>query len=152
MPENLICLENSNFTDSIMFKGETKIRVRYGETDQMGYVYYGKYAEYYEVGRTELLRKLDFSYRELEEQGIMLPVSEMKIRYYRAAKYDDMLTIVTKLEKLPSARITFTYEVFNQKEEKLNEGEVTLVFTKADTRRPTRPPKDMIEKLTPYFN
>ena len=135
-----------------MYKGETKIRVRYGETDQMGYVYYGKYAEYYEVGRTELLRQLDFSYRELEEKGVMLPVYEMKIRYYRAAKYDDMLTIVTRIEKLPSARITFVYEVFNQNEEKLNDGEVTLVFTKAETRRPTRPPEVMIEKLTPYFN
>ena len=134
-----------------MYKGETEIRVRYGETDQMGYVYYGKYAEYYEVGRTELLRELDFSYKELEEQGVLLPVIEMKIKYYRAAKYDDLLTIVTKIEDLPSARIRFVYEVFNQNEEKLNDGEVTLVFTKAETRRPTRPPESLLEKLEPFF-
>lgn len=134
-----------------MFKGETKIRVRYAETDQMGYVYYGRYAEYFEVGRTEALRELGLSYREFEEQGIMLPVSEMKIRYYRPAKYDDLLTIVTRLEKLPTAKIRFVYETINEAGEKLNDGEVTLVFTNAQTRRPTRPPEAMIEKLEPYF-
>jgi acyl-CoA thioester hydrolase len=134
-----------------MFVGETNIRVRYADTDQMGYVYYGKYAEYYEVGRTELLRELDLSYREFEEQGILLPVREMKIKYYKAARYDDLLRIVTKLEELPSARIRFVYEVYNQNDEQLNTGEVTLVFTNAKTRRPTKPPEVMITRLEPFY-
>lgn len=134
-----------------MYKSETKIRVRYSETDQMGYVYYGRYAEYYEVARTEMIRDLGFSYREFEARGIMLPVTEMKIKFYQAGKYDDLLTLVTRLEVLPTARIRFVYEMFNEQKQKLNEGEVTLVFTNARTRRPTRPPEDLIEKLTPYF-
>lgn len=135
-----------------MYKSETVIRVRYAETDQMGYVYYGRYAEYYEVARTELIRELGFSYREFEDRGIMLPVLEMKIKYFLAAEYDDLLTLVTRLEVLPTARIRFVYEMFNEKEQKLNEGEVTLVFTNAKTRRPSRPPEDLIEKLEPYFS
>ena len=135
-----------------MFKGETKIRVRYGETDQMGYVYYGHYAAYFEVARTELLRELGLSYAKFEEDGIMLPVSEMKIKYMRPGRYDDLLTIVTKLETLPTARIRFVYDTFNEAGEHLNTGEVTLVFTDAISRRPTRPPEVMIERLMPYFN
>ncbi len=134
-----------------MYKSETKIRVRYAETDQMGYVYYGRYAEYYEVARTEMIRNLGFSYREFEERGIMLPVSEMKIKYFQPALYDDLLTIVTTIEKLPTARIRFVYEIFNEKGQKLNIGEATLVFTNANSRRPSRPPEDLILKLAPYF-
>ncbi len=135
-----------------MYKTETKIRVRYADTDQMGYVYYGKYAEYYEVARTELIRELGFTYREFEERGIMLPVSGMKIKYFRAAHYDNLITIVTRLEELPSARIRFLCEIFNEEGQKLNEGEVSLVFSNATTRRPSRPPQDLIDKLKPYFS
>lgn len=135
-----------------MYKTEIKIRVRYAETDQMGYVYYGRYAEYYEVSRTEMIRNLGFSYREFEERGIMLPVTEMKIKYFQAAKYDDLVTIVTRLEELPTARIRFVYEMFNEQKQKLNEGVVTLVFTNAKTRRPSRPPEDFVKKLEPYFS
>lgn len=135
-----------------MVKGETKIRVRYAETDQMGYVYYGTYAQYYEVGRTELFRQLDLNYREFEEQGILLPVYEMRIRYFNPARYDDLLTIETRLEQLPGVRIKFLYTVRNEKNDLLNEGEVTLVFTDAKTRRPMRPPSEMTRKLKPFFN
>lgn len=134
-----------------MYKGETQIRVRYGETDQMGYVYYGRYAEYFEVGRTEVFRELGLNYRQFEERGFMLPVSEMKIRYFKPARYDDLLRVVTRLEELPTARIRFHYETFNEANELLNEGEVALVFADSKTRRPVRPPKDMIEKLQPFF-
>lgn len=135
-----------------MYQGETTIRVRYGETDQMGYVYYGRYAEYYEVGRTDLLRGLGLSYKGFEDEGIMLPVAEMKIRYMRPARYDDLLTVVTRLEDLPTARIRFVYDTYNEAGEHLNTGEVTLVFTNALTRRPVRPPAAMMEKLEPFFN
>lgn len=135
-----------------MYKSETKIRVRYADTDQMGYVYYGKFAEYYEVARTEMIRDLGFSYKEFEEQGIMLPVSEMKIKFYRAAHYDELLTLVTRLVEMPTARIRFVCEIFNEEGQKLNEGEVSLVFSNAITRRPSRPPEDLIKKLKPYFS
>ena len=92
-----------------MLNHKTKIRVRYGETDQMGYVYYGNYAQYLEVGRVEWLRNLGVSYKSLEESGIMLPVLEMKIRYFNPAKYDDLLTIETILTKVPSAKIEFDF-------------------------------------------
>lgn len=135
-----------------MYQGETKIRVRYGETDQMGYVYYGRYAEYFEVGRTEVFREMGMNYKKFEDQGIMLPVLEMKIRYMSPARYDDLLTIVTRLEQMPSARIRFVYDTYNEARVHLNTGEVTLVFTDSATRRPIRPPEQMIRKLDPYFN
>ncbi len=134
-----------------MLINETKIRVRYAETDQMGYVYYGRYAEYYEIGRTEMIRELGFSYKHFEETGIMLPVQEMKIKYYRPGKYDDLILIKTSLLSLPTAKITFHYELFNEDGEKLNEGEVSLVFTDAATRRPMRPPQSLIKALEAFF-
>jgi len=134
-----------------MYKSETKIRVRYADTDQMGYVYYGKYAEYYEVARTEMIRELGFSYKEFEEQGIMLPVSSMKIKFFRAAHYDELITLVTRLDELPTARIRFICEMFNEEGLKLNEGEVSLVFSNAVTRRPSRPPENLLNSLKPYF-
>ncbi len=82
-----------------MIRNETKLRVRYGETDQMGYVYYGNYAEYFEVGRVEWLRNLGISYKSLEESKIMLPVLHLNINYLKPAKYDDLLTIITTLKK-----------------------------------------------------
>lgn len=135
-----------------MYSSETKIRVRYAETDQMGYVYYGRYAEYYEVARTEMIRGLGFTYKEFEERGIMLPVTDMKIRYFRPALYDDLLTLKVKLAEIPTARIRFLVETFNEKGEKLNEGEVTLVFTNSLTRRPTRPPEDLVAQLQPFYS
>ena len=99
-----------------------------------------------------MIRELGFSYREFEERGIMLPVSEMKIKFYRAALYDDLITLVTRLEEMPTARIRFVCEMFNEDGQKLNEGEVSLVFSNASTRRPSRPPDDLITKLEPYFS
>jgi acyl-CoA thioester hydrolase len=134
-----------------MLTTETKVRVRYAETDQMGYVYYGRFADYYEVGRTEMIRNLNLSYKQFEDMGIMMPVLEMKIRYFKAARYDDLLTIKTSLEKLPIARIRFVCVIQNEAGEKLNEGEVTLVFTDSNTRKPTRAPDILLKALQPFF-
>ncbi|HBB91572.1 MAG: thioesterase [Bacteroidetes bacterium GWF2_49_14] len=134
-----------------MYSCDIKQRIRYGETDQMGYVYYGRYAEFYEIGRTELIRKLGFTYRGLEEQGIMLPVVSMNVRYIRPAGYDDLITIRTTLRKLPTARITFFYEIFNEAGDLLNEAECHLVFTDMQTRKPRRPPADLMAALEPHF-
>ena len=130
-----------------MYSFETKLRVRYGETDQMGYVYYGVYAQYYEVGRVELLRSLGISYRELEEEGFALPVVNFEINYKKAAHYDDELTIRTTIKKLPSARIEFHYETINKEKELLNSGRVVLVFVEKKSKKPCFAPKIVMNKL-----
>lgn len=130
-----------------MYSVETKIRVRYGETDQMGYVYYGVYAQYYEVGRVELLRSLGISYKELEEGGIALPVVNFEIHYKKAALYDEELTIITTIKELPSARIKFEYEIYNAKKELLNIGKVVLVFVDFKTKKPCFAPEIIRYKL-----
>ncbi len=134
-----------------MVKKETTIRVRYAETDQMGYVYYGNYAQYYEVGRVEALRELGFSYRDMEEKGIMLPVLELNINYKKPAFYDDEITIVTTIKEIPSVRITFDYECYNSAKELLNTGKVTLVFIDKKTNKPCQPPKWFSESIAKFF-
>lgn len=134
-----------------MIKTETTLRVRYGETDQMGFVYYGVYAQYYEVGRVEAMRSLGFSYKEMEESGVLMPVINLTINYKKPALYDDEVRIVTSVNILPSVRITFNYECFNQKNELLNTGSVTLVFLDKIKNKPTLPPdwfmKGFLEKF-----
>jgi acyl-CoA thioester hydrolase len=134
-----------------MYRSETSIRVRYGETDQMGYVYYGHYAMYYEVARVESLRQLGLTYRELEEMGVMMPVLENKSKYIAPAKYDDLLQVVTTIREKPAVRIRFEYEVFNQEGMLINQGETLLVFINMKTNRPCRPPEAMEKVLAPYF-
>ena len=119
----------------------TKLRVRYSETDKMGFCYYGNYAQYFEVARVEALRELGIVYKNLEENGILLPVTEFKISYKQAAKYDDVLEIRTVISKLEGTRITFQYEVYNEAEVKLNEAETTLVFVDATSMKPMAVPK-----------
>ncbi len=134
-----------------MFQSEIKLRVRYGETDQMGYVYYGRYAEYFEVARVETLRKLGISYKEMEDQGIMLPVLEYSIKYVAPARYDDELTIKTSITELPSARIHFDYEVVNQDGKTTSLASTTLVFIGKESGRPTKPPAQLLELLQPFY-
>jgi len=130
---------------------KSKLRVRYAETDRMGYVYYGNYATYFEVGRVEAMKSMGMSYRKLEDDGIMMPVLEYKIKYFKPAFYDDELTIVTSIKELPKARITFYYETFNQEGEKLNSGETTLVFVSVKSGRPIPAPEEFLNKLKSSF-
>lgn len=134
-----------------MYTSETFIRVRYGETDQMGYVYYGNYAMYYEVGRVESLRKLGLTYKELEEMGVMMPVLENKSKFLSAALYDDLLKIVTTIREKPGVRIRFEYDIFNGEDKLIHQGETTLAFVDKNTGRPSRPPHVFQEVLKPYF-
>lgn len=134
-----------------MFKNSVQVRVRYAETDQMGYVYYGNYATYFEVARVESLRKLGLSYRELEESGIMLPVLEYKSKFILPAKYDDLLTIHTRIPEMPGARIKFEYEVTNEQNQLLTIGETTLVFIKAETKRPCPAPAEFLKKMEQFY-
>lgn len=111
-----------------MFTHETQIRIRYAETDQMGYVYYGNYASFYEVARTEMLRSTGFSYKELEEMGVMMPVMDLTCKYYQPARYDDLITIRTTIKERPLVRLMFEYEIFNEQGTLLNTGSTQLVF------------------------
>ncbi len=134
-----------------MYTFETSIRVRYGETDQMGYVYYGNYPLYYEVGRTEMLRSVGLSYRAMEEEGILLPVRSLSIKYIEPARYDDLLNLRVLLKDLPAARIHFFYELYNEQNVLLNTGETMLVFVDAKTRKPRRAPDILTKELEKYF-
>lgn len=135
-----------------MYLSETKVRVRYAETDKMSYVYYGNYASYFEVARVEALRDLGMSYRQMEEEGFMLPVLEYKVKYFKPALYDDLLTIRTKIPVMPSVRIVFQYEIFNAENILLTSAETTLVFIERSSGRPCKAPAELLSKLTSYFN
>lgn len=137
-----------------MYTSTTQIRVRYGETDQMGYLYYGFYALYYEQGRAEAIRQLGFTYRELEEAGVMMPVVEMNAKYFRPALYDDLVTVKTSLKVLDkeSPQIQFHSDLYNEAGKLLNEGIVTLVFFDPKTRRKIPMPEVLFEKLIPFFD
>lgn len=134
-----------------MFTHDTELRVRYGETDRMGFVYYGDYASFFEVGRVEALRSLGFPYRQLEDEGIMLPVLDMQVRYHRPARYDDLITVRTSIVEPPSARIQFRYELFDISGALLTEATTTLVFVDAATMKPRRVPAELHKSLAPYF-
>jgi acyl-CoA thioester hydrolase len=134
-----------------MYQSETSIRVRYGETDQMAYVYYGNYAMYYEVARVESLRRLGVTYKELEESGVMMPVLENHSKFLMAARYDELLRIVTIIRERPTVKIKFEYEIFNEQNKLINQGETLLAFVDRNTGRPCRPPEMMTKVLEPFF-
>jgi acyl-CoA thioester hydrolase len=135
-----------------MFVFETYIRVRYAETDQMGYMYYGNYAAFYEVARTEMLRSLDMTYSSMEKDGIMLPVAELKTKYLKPALYDENIRIKVIINQKPSVRIIFNYELFNEKEELINIGETTLVFFDRVKNKPCLPPKQFLKEMGTFFD
>lgn len=134
-----------------MYDHEIKIRVRYGETDQMGYVYYGNYAMYYEVARVESLRNLGFAYKDLEADGIMLPVLENHSYFIAAARYDDLLTIKITVPEKPGVKIAFRYEITNENNILINKGSTILAFVNMKTGKPCRPPEVMQKLFNPFF-
>ncbi|PKA81907.1 acyl-CoA thioester hydrolase [Ulvibacter sp. MAR_2010_11] len=130
-----------------MKKNLTKLRVRYGETDQMGIVYYGNYAQFLEQGRTEWLRELGFSYKWMEENNIHLPVVNLNIDYKAPAYYDDILLITTKLRKIPTFKIEFDYEIHNAADQLLITASTTLVFVNSATKKLQKAPDYLLKKL-----
>jgi acyl-CoA thioester hydrolase len=134
-----------------MYQSETSIRVRYGETDQMAYVYYGNYAMYYEVARVESLRQLGVTYKELEASGIMMPVLENHSKFLGPARYDELLRIVTTVRDKPTVKIKFEYEIFNEQNKLINQGETLLVFIDIKSGRPCRTPEMMLKVLESFF-
>lgn len=130
-----------------MKKASTKTRVRYSETDQMGVVYHGNYAQFFELGRTEWLRKLGVTYKDMENSGIMLPVISLSCKFIKSAIYDDVLTIETFLIKKPMVKIEFDYKITNQNDELICTGNSVLAFMNMETQKPTRCPDYLLESL-----
>jgi acyl-CoA thioester hydrolase len=135
-----------------MYQHEYQKRVRYSEVDKMGYLYYGNYAQLYEIGRVEWLRSLGITYREMEDdQKVMMPVVSMECKFIKPAYYDDLLTVVTTLRQMPSFSITFDVEVFNEEKKKINVGVVRLCFVDMKTSKVIEMPDFLIVKLKPFF-
>lgn len=130
-----------------MKKSSTKTRVRYSETDQMGVVYHGNYAQFFELGRTEWLRKIGVTYKDMENSGIMLPVISLSCKFIKSAIYDDVLTITTFLIKKPMVKIEFDYTITNQNDELICTGNSVLAFMNMETKKPTRCPDYLLKSL-----
>ena len=130
-----------------MFSSETFLRVRYAETDRMGYAYYGNYATYFEVARVEALRKMGYSYKDMEDNGIIMPVLEFAIKYFKPAYYDDELRIVSIINELPSTRLRFEHETYNAEKVLLNKAHVTLVIVNQKTGKPCHAPDYFVDAL-----
>ena len=135
-----------------MIVTETQIRVYYQDTDKMGVVYYGNYARYYEIGRTEMIRDLGYTYRQMEEQGIMLPARSLKINYLKSAYYDELLTVRTIVDTIPKVKFPIKTEIYNEKGELINSGETVLVFYSALANKPIAAPRFFIEGMKKYFD
>ncbi|HLO57602.1 MAG TPA: thioesterase family protein [Bacteroidales bacterium] len=134
-----------------MYCTETIIRVRYGETDRMGYMYYGHYPEYFEVSRTDMIRSLGLSYREIEDSGIIMPVRSLKVDYKTPALYDELLTVKSCLKTLPEIKLDIDYEIYNEKKQLVCTGNTVLAFVDVKTRRPKRAPEFFLEAVRKYF-
>ncbi len=134
-----------------MIKSENKIRIRYDEVDKMGYVYHGNYAKYYHIGRTELLRMIGISEKELEDHNIILPVIEMSIKYIKPIFYDNIITVKTSLRNIPTSRMIFHHEVCNHHNNVINRADSTVVFVDINTRKPIKAPQLIVNKVKSYI-
>ena len=130
-----------------MHKFEISFRIRYSETDQMGVVYHGNYPQFLEIARVEWLRALGISYKKMEESGVMLPVISLQINFRKSAVYDDLITVVVKLKRLPTVKIEFDYEIYNENKELLVEANTVLAFLDTKTKKPVRCPDYLLEKF-----
>jgi acyl-CoA thioester hydrolase len=136
-----------------MYTTETQIRIHYALTDQMGMVYHGHFAQFYEIGRAEAIRQLGYTYKDVEAMGIIMPVVDIHSRFLRPAKYDDLITVKTTLKELPAHhKVTFHHEIYNEQDELINTGDITLYFIDAKTMKRTEMPGALKEKLSKYFN
>ena len=135
-----------------MYITETQIRIHYALTDQMGMVYHGHYAQFYEIGRAEAIRQIGYTYKDIEAMGIIMPVVDIHSRFLRPAKYDDLVTVKTILKELPlHHKIVFHHEIYNEQDELLNTGDITLYFMDAKTMKRCEMPVELKEKLIKYF-
>jgi len=150
--QGLVFFYNKSQPIYYMFSSQTQIRVHYALTDQMGFVYHGHYAQFYEIGRTDAIRSLGFSYKDIEAMGIIMPVVETKFKFLLPAKYDDLITVKTFLRELPDKyRVVFHGEVYNEQKQLLNIGEVTMYFMEAAGMKKAAMPQPLLDRLKNYF-
>ena len=135
-----------------MLVHETQLRVQYYETDQMGVVHHSNYIRYFEIGRTELMRRVGLSYKNLEDAGTVMPITNIEARYLSPAHYDDIICIRSSIKEMPKARIVFYYEIYNEERKLLADGSATLAFVNKETGRPQRAPEAMVQALSEYFS
>lgn len=136
-----------------MYTTETQIRIHYALTDQMGFVYHGHYAQFYEIGRAEAIRQLNYTYKDIEAMGVIMPVVDIHSKFLRPAKYEDLITVKTSLREMPlHHKIVFHHEIFNEKDELLNVGDITLYFMDAKTMKRCEMPVELKTKLAGYFS
>ena len=135
-----------------MYATSVKLRIRYSETDKMGFCYYGNYAQFFEVARVEMLRSLGISYKEMEDEGILLPVTHFSVNYLKPAFYDEEILVKCVVNKMPGVRITFNYETLNAKNEKLNDAVTDLIFLNQKLNKPIKPPHYIIDSFKPHFS
>jgi acyl-CoA thioester hydrolase len=134
-----------------MLVNETQLRVQYYETDQMGVVHHSNYIRYFEIGRTELMRRIGLCYKRLENSGTVMPITNVEVRYFYPAYYDEIICIKSSIKEIPKARITFQYQIYNEQEKLLVEGTTTLAFVNKATGRPQRAPETMIQALSEHL-
>ena len=134
-----------------MLVNETKLRVQYYETDQMGVVHHSNYVRYFEVGRTEFMRRIGLSYKKCEDSGVIMPITNVEVRYFYPAYYDDIICIKSHIKEMPKARVTFFIEIYNEQGKLLANGTTTLAFVNKETGRPQRVPETMMKILSEYF-
>jgi acyl-CoA thioester hydrolase len=134
-----------------MLVHETQLRVQYYETDQMGVVHHSNYVRYFEIGRTELMRHIELSYKEVEDAGTVMPITDIKVRYFFPAHYDELISIKSSIKEMPKARMVFHYEIYNEQGKLLADGSATLAFVNKTTGRPQRTPEALINILSQYL-
>ncbi|MBK6266738.1 acyl-CoA thioesterase [Marivirga sp. S37H4] len=134
-----------------MYLFEHKLRVRYAETDQMGYCYYGNYSTYYEVARVESIRSHGLSYKKIEEEGVIMPVFENHSKFFRPALYDDELLIRLSIHEKPGVKIKYHYEIFKE-EVLIHKGYTVLVFVNKASGKPCQIPPLLADVLNPFFD
>ncbi len=135
-----------------MYQHDTRIRVRYGETDRMGYLYYGKYAEYFEFSRVEALRHAGITYKMLEDElDVMMPVASMEVKYLRPGYYDEQLTVRSVIETLPSRSAVFINEIYKESGELMCKAVIRLAFVKVSDKSRCDAPEALVKLLRPYF-
>ncbi len=134
-----------------MYVAKTQVRIRYSETDQMGILYHGNYVALYEIGRTTAFRELGLPYRDLEKQGIFMPVVGLQLKYMKPAYYEDLITIETTIEELPQYRLITKVVMYNEKQEMINRGEISLTFLEGEERKLTKAPAVLLDKLKLFF-
>ncbi len=131
-----------------MISANHTFRIRYGETDKMGFVYYGNYAEFFEVGRVELFREHGISYKKLEDKGLLMPVLKLEINYHKSIGYDEEILLKTTLSKTEGLKVFFTYEIYNSEGKLCTTGETILIFINKDSHRPVPIPELVMEKIS----